>query len=261
MRAGTVPMNVLASRDGAVLTIELSRPQRRNALTAAMYARLTDLLREAEADEAVHVVVFRGQADVFTAGNDLEDFIERPPGGEDAPVFHFLRAVARARKPLVAAVNGHAVGIGTTLLLHCDLVYAGDNARFQMPFTGLGLVPEFASSYLLPRIAGYQRAAELLLLGEPFGADKALAAGFVTRVVPASETFEVAAEAAARLAALPPQSIRITKALMKDGERAAVEMQLQKEGDHFRRMLGEPAARQALAAFMQRRRPGFSGEK
>jgi enoyl-CoA hydratase/carnithine racemase len=130
-----------------------------------------------------------------------------------------------------------------------------------MPFTSLGLVPEFASSYLLPLIAGYQRAAELLLLGEPFGADKALAAGFVTRVVPANETFEAAAQAAARLAALPPKSVRLTKALMRDAHRGAIEIQLQKEGDHFRRMLGEPAAREALAAFMEKRKPDFSREQ
>lgn len=254
-------MDVLVSRDGAVTTIELNRPQRRNALTAEMYAQLAEALREAEADDAVRVVLFRGKADVFTAGNDIEDFIQRPPVGDDPPVFRFLRAVAHATKPLVAAVNGPAVGIGTTLLFHCDLVYAGDNARFQMPFTSLGIVPEFASTYLLPLIAGYQRAAELLLLGEPFGPDKALAAGFVTRVVPASETFEVASQAAAKLAALPPKSIRLTKALLREGHRAAVDTQLQKEGEHFRRMLGEPAAREALSAFMEKRKPDFSREK
>jgi enoyl-CoA hydratase/carnithine racemase len=140
-------------------------------------------------------------------------------------------------------------------------VYAGDNARFQLPFTSLGLVPEFASSYLLPLIAGHQRASELLLLGEPFGPDKALAAGFVTRVVPANETFEVASQAAAKLAALPPKSIRLTKALIREGHRAAIDNQLQKEGEHFRRMLGEPAAREAFSAFMEKRKPDFSKEK
>jgi enoyl-CoA hydratase/carnithine racemase len=254
-------MDILVSRDGAVTTIELNRPQRRNALTAEMYVQLAEALREAEADDAVRVVLFRGKADVFTAGNDIEDFMQRPPVGDDPPVFRFLRAVSHATKPLVAAVNGPAVGIGTTLLFHCDLVYAGDNARFQMPFTSLGIVPEFASTYLLPLIAGYQRAAELLLLGEPFGPDKALAAGFVTRVVPASETFEVASQAAAKLAALPPKSIRLTKALIREGHRAAIDLQLQKEGEHFRRMLGEPAAREALSAFMEKRKPDFSKEK
>jgi enoyl-CoA hydratase/carnithine racemase len=254
-------MEILVSRDGAVAILEFNRPQRRNALTAEMYSMLVEAVQAAEADDGVRVILFRGKADVFTAGNDLEDFIERPPLGQDSPVFRFLTVVAHATKPLVAAVNGPAIGIGTTLLLHCDLVYAGDNARFQMPFTSLGVVPEFASSYLLPLIAGHQRAAELLLLGEAFGADKALAAGFVTRVVPAAETFEVASQAAAKLAALPPESIRLTKALIKEGHRAAVDIQLQKESEHFRRMLGKPAAREAMRAFMEKRKPDFSREK
>ena len=254
-------MDILTSREGAVTTIEFNRPQRRNALTAEMYAALADALGAAEADDGVRVVLFRGQPDVFTAGNDLEDFIQRPPTGPDTPVFRFLRAVAHARKPLVAAVNGPAIGLGTTLLFHCELVYAGDNARFQMPFTSLGVVPEFASSYLLPLIAGYQRAAELLLLGEPFDADKAFAAGFVTRVLPAGDTFAVAARAAAQLASLPPESIRLTKELIREGHRAAIDNQLQKEGDHFRRMLGKPAAREAMRAFMEKRKPDFSKEK
>lgn len=253
-------MNILTSREGAVLTIEFDRPQRRNALTAGMYSALAEAVRAAEADAAVRVLLFRGKPDVFTAGNDVEDFIERPPVGPDTPVFRFLSTVAHATKPLVAAVNGPAVGIGTTLLFHCDLVYAGDNARFQMPFTSLGLVPEFASSYLLPLIAGYHRAAELLLLGEPFDAQKAFAAGIVTRVLPAGDTFEAAAQAAAKLAALPPESIRLTKALLKDGHREAIDNRLQKEGDHFRRMLGKPAAREAMRAFMEKRRPDFSKE-
>jgi len=254
-------MNILTSREGAVLTIEFDRPQRRNALTAEMYSTLAEAVRAGEADEAVRVMLFRGKADVFTAGNDVEDFIERPPVGPDTPVFRFLSTVAHATKPLVAAVNGPAVGIGTTLLFHCDLVYAGDNARFQMPFTSLGLVPEFASSYLLPLIAGYKRAAELLLLGEPFDAHKALAAGIVTKVLPAGDTFEAAAQAAAKLATLPPESIRLTKALIKEGHADAIDKRLQKEGDHFRRMLGKPAAREAMRAFMEKRKPDFSKEK
>jgi enoyl-CoA hydratase/carnithine racemase len=255
------PTDILTSREGAVATIEFNRPQRRNALTAEMYAQMAEALREAQADDGVRVVLFRGKPDVFTAGNDIEDFIQRPPVGDDPPVFRFLRAVAHAQKPLVAAVNGPAVGLGTTLLFHCDLVYAGDNARFQMPFTSLGIVPEFASTYLLPLIAGYQRAAELLLLGEPFDAQKALAAGFVTRVLPAGDTFEAAAQAASKLASLPPESIRLTKALIREGHRAAIDNRLQLEGDHLRRMLGKPAAREAMRAFMEKRKPDFSKEK
>jgi enoyl-CoA hydratase/carnithine racemase len=248
----------LARRDG-VLAIEFRRPQKKNALTAAMYEAMTAALAEADADDGVRVLLFHGQPEVFTAGNDLEDFMARPPASVDAPVFRFLQSVCAARKPLVAAVNGPAVGLGTTLLLHCDLVYAGDNARFSMPFTSLGLVPEFASSYLLPMIAGYQRAAELLLLGEPFDAKKALDAGFVTRIVPAAETLDAAFAAARKLASLPAKSIRLTRALLREAHRDAVRRQLEVEAGHFREMLQEPAAREAFAAFAQKRKPDFSG--
>ncbi|MGZ5032198.1 MAG: enoyl-CoA hydratase [Usitatibacter sp.] len=251
-------MDILTSRRGAVMAIEFNRPARKNALTAAMYQSMAQALRAAEADDSVRVVLFHGQPDVFTSGNDIDDFIQRPPTGEDSPVFRFLEAVCDAAKPLVAAVNGPAVGLGTTLLFHCELVYAGDNARFILPFTSLGLVPEFGSSYLLPLIAGYQRAAELLLLGEPFDARKAYEAGFVTAVVPAAETLDTAWGAAEKLALLPPKSIRLTKQLLKSAHRAQVLAQLKDEGAHFRDMLGEPAAREALAAFMEKRKPNFS---
>ncbi|HEY2627617.1 MAG TPA: enoyl-CoA hydratase-related protein, partial [Usitatibacter sp.] len=219
-----------------------------------MYAAMTALIGEAEGDDSIRAVIFHGTPEVFTAGNDLEDFAQRPPEGQDTPVFRFLHAVSAAQKPLVAAVTGPAVGIGTTLLLHCDLVYAGDNARFAMPFTQLGLVPEFASSYLLPLVAGYQRAAELLLLGEPFDAKKAYEAGFVTRIVPAAEALDTAWREAAKLAALPPKSLRVTKALMKSRHADAVRSQLAAEGEHFREMLTEPAARAAFAAFLAKRK-------
>ena len=245
------------TRDG-IMAIEFNRPDKKNALTGDMYAMLTEALHAAHGDETVRVILFHGKHDVFTAGNDLEDFMKRPPQDEDTAVFRFLEAASEAAKPVVAAVNGPAVGIGTTLLLHCDLVYAGDNARFRLPFTSLGLVPEFASSYLLPLSAGYHRAAELLLLGEAFGPDVALAAGLVTRVVPAAQTLDTAWDAARRLAALPAKSIRTTKALLKGAHAQAVRTQMQLEGRHFREMLGEPAAREALAAFLEKRRPDFS---
>jgi enoyl-CoA hydratase/carnithine racemase len=251
-------VDVLTSRAGPVLAIELNRPQRRNAITAHMYTLLADAFEQAEQDAAVRVLLIHGQEEAFTAGNDIDDFMRSPPGGEDTPVFRFLRVMSGAAKPIVAAVNGHAVGIGTTMLLHCDLVYAGDNARFQLPFTGLGLVPEFASSYLLPLAAGHRRAAELLLLGEPFGAETAREAGLVTGVLPAAETLARAHDAARRLAALPGKSVRLTKELMKSAHRDAVQSQLRAEGAHFRAMLREPAAREALAAFMEKRKPDFS---
>ena len=249
---------IRAYRRGAIAAIGIHRAQKKNAITAEMYEALAAAVAEAEGDAGVRVILFHGEREVFTAGNDLGDFIRRPPQGEDTPVFRFVRTVSRAAKPLVAAVNGPAIGIGTTLLLHCDLVYAGEDARFQLPFTKLGLVPEFASSYLLPLVAGWQRAAELLLLGEPFDAARAYEAGFVTRVVPPDEALAVAWQAAEKLAALPAASLRATKALMKSAHRAAIEAQLGAEGEHFRRMLTGPAAREAFAAFMEKRAPDFS---
>jgi enoyl-CoA hydratase/carnithine racemase len=250
-------MDVTTAREGAVVRIAFNRPARRNAITAEMYGQLAAAIAAAEADRSARVMLIHGTPEAFTAGNDLEDFMQRPPQGEDAPVFRFLRVMSEAGKPIVAAVTGHAVGIGTTLLLHCDLVYAGDNARFQLPFVSLGVVPEFASSYLLPLIAGYHRAAELLLLAEPFDARKAYECGIVTRVVPAAEALETALQNAQRLAALPPKSLALTKQLMKSAHRAAIDGQLRAEGAHFRAMLGEPAAREALAAFMEKRKPDF----
>jgi enoyl-CoA hydratase/carnithine racemase len=243
---------------GAVTEIAFDRPARRNAITAAMYDALAAAIAVAEADPAVRVMLVHGSPEAFTAGNDIEDFARRPPQGEDAPVFRFLRTMSRAHKPIVAAVNGPAIGIGTTLLLHCDLVFAAEDARFQLPFVSLGVVPEFASSYLLPLVAGYQRAAELMLLGMPFDARKAAECGFVTRVVPAAETLPIARETAARLAALPAKSVQTAKALMKAPHATAVEAQLRVESEHFREMLQEPAAREALAAFLEKRRPVFN---
>ena len=248
-------MDVATSREGGVLEIAFNRPQKKNALSAAMYSAAAAALREADEDESVRVVLFRGEGDSFCAGNDLEDFAANPPVAPDAPVFQFLAAGSRAAKPLVAAVTGAAVGIGTTLLLHCELVYAAEDARFQLPFTRLGIVPEFASSYLLPLTAGYHRAAELLLLGEPFDAKKAYECGFVTRLLPAASVLGAARDAAGALASLPPKSIQRTKALMRRPHAAAVQSQLKAEIDEFGPMLFEPAARAALERFLAKRKP------
>lgn len=244
---------IAVERRGAVAAIGIRRPQRKNALTAEMYGALAEALAQAEADEAVRVSLFHGTEDAFTAGNDLADFLDRPPADDDAPVFRFLRTVAGARKPLVAAVNGVAVGIGTTLLLHCDLVYAAEDARFSMPFVKLGVVPEFGSSYLLPLIAGYHRAAEMLLLGETFDAAHALAAGIVTRVVPRERTVDAAYEAAGKLAALPRDSVLLTRQLLKAAHRAGIEQHMAAESRHFRELLSAPDAQQALRAFLSKR--------
>jgi len=246
--------DVLATRRGAVQALGFNRPARRNAITAAMYAELAAQIATAESAGEVRVLLFHGLPEIFSSGNDIEDFAERPPLTEDTPVWRFLRAMSEARKPIVACVTGNAIGIGTTMLLHCELVVAGDNARFALPFAQLGLVPEFASSYLLPRTAGYQRAAEMLLLGEPFDAARALEAGVVTRVVPAERALEEAWMLAERLAALPEKSVLLTKALLKSSRADMVAKQLSLEGAHFRALLTEPAAREALAAFLAKRR-------
>jgi enoyl-CoA hydratase/carnithine racemase len=245
--------DVAVQQDGAILEVRLERPARRNALTWEMYAALDDAFVRAQQDDSVRVVLLAGSDTVFTAGNDLEDFVQRPPLGDDTPVFRFLHTVARAAKPIVAAVNGAAVGLGTTVLLHCDLVYAGSGARFQLPFTKLALVPEFASTYLLPALVGYQRAAELLLLGEPFDAQHAQAIGLVNRVLPDVEVKAAARDAAARIAALPPASVQATKALMKAAQRETVERALLAESEQFRKLLTEPAARAAFESFLARR--------
>ena len=254
------PSGIVLERRGAILAIGFDRPQKKNALTAAMYTAMARAITAAEGDDGVRAILFHGSPEAFTAGNDLEDFLQRPPEGDDAPVFTFLLAVARTTRPLVAAVNGPAVGLGTTLLLHCDLVFAGENARFSMPFVPLGLVPEFGSSYLLPLVAGPQRAAGMLLLGEPFDAQAAREAGIVTRVLPAAETLAAAWAAAEKLARLPRKSVLLTRSLLRATHREAIERQLRAESAHFREMLSEPAAKEALSAFIEKRKPDFTGK-
>ena len=248
----------IEARDG-VMSMGFDRPERKNAITAAMYAQLADGLARAAADDSVRVVLVHGDENVFTAGNDLGDFQKNPPQGTDTPVQRFLQGLLEFDKPLVAAVCGHAVGIGTTMLLHCDLVYAGDNAKFALPFVNLGLCPEAASSLLLPRLVGHPKAAEALLFGEPFGASDALAMGLVNEVLPAAGTIGHARERAAALAARPLASLVATKRLMRGPVRQAGAEQMAAEGEYFRRMLHEPAAREAFAAFMEKRKPDFSG--
>ncbi len=241
-----------------IARIEIDRADKKNALTAGMYQAMTDALAAADADQEVRVILIHGKPDCFTAGNDLKDFLEHPPHDDNSPVFQFLRAISTAAKPLVAAVGGPAVGIGTTMLLHCEFVYAAPNARFQMPFVPLGLVPEAASSLLLPMLAGYQRAAELLLLGKPFTAEKALAAGIVTEIVAESELLAHALATAASLAALPPSSLRMTKGLMKAWHADAVVKALTEEGEKFRAQLSSAEAKEAMTAFFEKRKPDFS---
>ena len=250
--------DILSHTEAGVTTITFNRVDKKNSITAAMYGAMADALQAAAADAAVRVVVFQGHETIFSAGNDIGDFLNKPPAGKDSPVFRFLHGIAAFPKPLIAAVCGPAVGVGTTLLFHCDLVYAGDNAAFSMPFVNLGLCPEAASSLLVPQMLGYHRAAEALLMGEPFMAEAALEVGLVNRVLPPTEANNYAQAQARKLAAKPITALVETKRLMKKGNATLVAQQMAEEGASFGRMLGEPAAKEAFTAFMERRKPDFS---
>jgi len=250
--------DILTHVDAGVMTLTFNRLEKKNSITSAMYGVMADALAQASADAAVRVVVIQGHESIFSAGNDIGDFLNQAPSTQDSPVFRFLRGIASFEKPLIAAVAGPAVGIGTTLLLHCDLVYAGDNAAFSMPFVNLGLCPEAASSLLVPQMMGYHRAAEALLMGEPFFAEAALEVGLVNRVVPPTEVNGHAQAQAKKMAAKPLSALIETKRIMKGEQTPAVLARMGEEGKSFGRMLREPAAREAFGAFMEKRKPDFS---
>lgn len=241
-----------------ILRIVMNRPEKKNALTVDMYTRFTAALEEAERDAGVRAVFITGAGDSFTSGNDVLDFMNNPPSDESSPVARFLEAISRAPKPMVAAVNGAAVGVGTTMLLHCDLVYASSKARFRMPFVNLGLCPEAGSSYLLPRLMGYQRAAQYLLLGEEFTAETAQELHLVNRVYPVDDLVDEAWSKALQLAQLPPAALRLSKALMKQAHADLLADAMRREGEHFMQRLGSPEAAEAFTAFIERRPPDFS---
>jgi len=249
---------ILSETQGGVLRLQFNRPEKKNAITAAMYQALAHALRHAERDASVRVALLHGAADVFTAGNDLHDFLASPPHSTDAPVFQFLRAIHDFPKPLIAAVSGLAMGVGTTMLLHCDLVYCAPGTRFSLPFVDLGLCPEAGASFLLPRLAGYQRAAELLMLGEPFDAARAKDIGMVNAIVPAESLLDTAMATARKLAAKPSASLRETKMLMKQGIHEAVKVAMGDESEAFRERLESPEAKEAFSAFLEKRAPDFS---
>ena len=241
-----------------VTTIEMARPQKKNALTAEMYTDMATALRTADADPAVRAVLITGQPGVFTSGNDIDDFMNRPPAAADAPVFDFMRALVTCTTPVVAAVTGAAIGIGTTLLLHCDLVYVSDEARLAMPFASLGLVPEFASSLLVPGLIGHVQAAEKLLLGDPFTAEDAVEMRIANAVLPAGEVMRHARRMAERFNGLPPAAVRDTKRLMRRATQAAVLEAIDAEAEVFRTRLSSPEAAEGFSGFFQKRRPEFS---
>lgn len=249
--------HILATQEGAVLTLTINRPDKRNALTVAMYERLLEGLERADRDPSVRVVVVTGQGGVFTAGNDIHDFMNNPALGEESAVFRLLLKLASFPKPLVAKVPGLAVGVGTTMLLQFDLVYAASGARFQLPFVNLGLVPEGASTLLLPLLCGLQRASEHLLLGEPVTAEEARELGLVCRVVPVEELDGFVAKQAAALAAKPPVALGETKRLLREPLREAIASAMHREGTAFVKRLGSPEALEAFSAFLEKRKPNF----
>ncbi len=252
--------HILIDSGEGILRIQMNRPEKRNALTFAMYQKMADALTQADQDESVRVILLTGTENCFCAGNDLIDFRNISLGGERLRN-PFVPAISGAKKPIVAAVSGVAIGIGTTMLLHCDLVYAGENARFHLPFVNLGLCPELGSSVLLPLLMGHQRAAELLLLGEPFGAEKAREAGIVNQVCREEDLLKIALDNARKLAGQPPASLCLAKALMKRGRESAVKTAIEEESYHFGQRLISPEAKEAFQAFIERRKPDFSGTK
>jgi enoyl-CoA hydratase/carnithine racemase len=258
-------MSIKTATINGVCTIEIARPEKKNALTVAMYQAMTDALKAAKADNAVRAVLITGQPGIFTSGNDIEDFMTRGTGAggqgseaAESPVFQFMRALLECDKPVVAAVTGAAIGIGTTLLLHCDFVYVSDEARLAMPFVALGLVPEFASSLVVPQLMGHRRAAEKLLLGDPFTPEQAVDCGIANAVLPAGEVVNHARRVAERFNALPPGAVREAKQLMRGPQTEALLKTIATEGAIFARRLKSPEAMEAFQAFFQKRKPDFS---
>ena len=251
-------MSIKTATHHGVATIEIARPEKKNALTVEMYQAMAEALVAAREDAAVRAVLIGGQPGIFTSGNDLEDFMRRPRQGEDSPVFRFMRALVDCDKPVVAAVTGAAIGIGTTMLLHCDFVYVADDARLAMPFASLGLVPEFASSLTVPALMGQRRAAEKLLLGDPFSAETAVECGIANAVLPAGEVMAHARRVAERFNALPPGAVREAKRLLRAPLREAMLSQIRTEGAAFGERLHSPEAKEAFQAFFEKRKPDFS---
>jgi enoyl-CoA hydratase/carnithine racemase len=252
-------MSIKTATLNGVATIEIARPEKKNALTVEMYQALADAVDAAAEDATVRALLITGQPGIFTSGNDLQDFLNRPrPNIDESPVFRFMHALIACDKPVVAAVTGAAIGIGVTMLLHCDLVYVCDDARLAMPFTSLGIVPEFASSLLVPQLMGSRRAAERLLLGDPFTGEQAVECGIANAVLPAGEVAAHARRMAERFNALPPGAVRDTKRLLREPQRAALIDAVKREGAIFSARLSSAEAREAMQAVLEKRKPDFS---
>jgi enoyl-CoA hydratase/carnithine racemase len=250
--------DIVAKRSGSILDIQLNRPAKKNAMTSSMYITMAEMLDAAAKDDGIRVVLWHGAGDSFSAGNDLEDFIKNPPGTGESPQARLINALINFEKPIVAAVHGVAIGGGTTMLGHCDFVYAGESARFQVPFVNLALVPEFGSSYLLPLRLGYVRAAELVLLGQPCHAARAAQLGLVTQVVPDEQLLPTANETARKLAEKPPAALQACKRLMKATVREQLEQAVTFENVEFAARVRSAEAREAFTAFIEKRQPDFT---
>jgi enoyl-CoA hydratase/carnithine racemase len=250
--------DIITERSGSMLRVELNRPAKKNAMTSSMYMTLADVFNDAAKDERVRVVLWHGAGDSFCAGNDIEDFLKNPPGPGNIPQARLMKALVDFDKPLIAVVQGAAVGGGTTMLTHCDFVYAGESAKFQMPFVNLALVPEFGSSFSIPARIGLIRAAELILLGQPFDARKAAELGLVTQVVSDQNLLATATETARKLAAKPAGALQASKKLMKQSFREQIKAAMQAENEEFSAQVRSEDAKEALAAFLQKRPPNFN---
>jgi len=250
---------IITEHTGSLLRVELNRPAKKNAMTSGMYVTLAGILNDAAKDERIRVVLWHGAGDSFCAGNDVEDFLKNPPGPGESPQAQLMNAFIDLAKPLVAAVHGAAIGGGTTMLTHCDFVYAGESAKFQMPFINLALVPEFGSSFSVPARVGHLRAAELLLLGLPFDARRAAELGLVTKVVPDQNLMATAIETARTLAGKPASALQAGKRLMKGPFREQIKAAIKAENAEFSAQVRSEDAKEAFAAFLEKRKPNFAG--
>jgi enoyl-CoA hydratase/carnithine racemase len=253
--------DIVTERSGSILRVQLNRPAKKNAMTSAMYDTIADLLNAATKDDDIRVVLWHGAGDSFCAGNDLEDFLKNPMGPDDSPQSRLIEALINFDRPIVAAVHGFAIGGGTTMLTHCDFVYAGESAKFKMPFIHLALVPEFGTSYSIPARIGYLRAAELIQLGEPFDAKRAAELGLVTRVVPDRNLLATATEAAQKLAEKPAGALQACKRLMRQPVRVQLEQAAKLENEEYSARLRSADAKEAFTAFLEKRPPDFTRTK
>ena len=250
--------DIITERSGSILRVQFNRPAKKNAMTSSMYIAFADLLNDAAKDDRIRVVLWHGAGDSFCAGNDVEDFLKNPPGPGESPQALLMTALMNLDKPLVAAVRGAAVGGGTTMLTHCDFVYAGESAKFQMPFINLGLVPEFGTTCSVPARIGYLRATELILLALPFDAKRAAELGLVTRVVSDQKLLATATETAQKLAEKPASALQACKRLMKLSSRGQLEQAMKIENQEFSSRLHSADTKEAMTAFLQKRPPDFT---